>query len=65
MTRAEALSAAAGIIAKSVGDLGGLIDLLEVAGQTRLASALLKLKRPPEVVGRPQPDARMWARGRL
>lgn len=40
MTRAEALATAAGVIARDVPDLPGLVSLLEHAGQMRLARAL-------------------------
>jgi hypothetical protein len=67
MTRAEALATAAGIIAKSVSDLSGLILVLDCAGQRRLARALRGYVdiRPPEIGGEPRPDATMWRSGRL
>jgi hypothetical protein len=64
VTRAQALSAAAGIIGKSVSDLAGLIDLLQAAGQTRMATALRArwVIAPPSVGGRPRCDPKIWAR---
>jgi hypothetical protein len=67
MTRAEALAAAAVDIARNVPDIVALIDLLDVAGQKRLAGALREhvTSRPAEVGGRPHPDVEVWRRGRV
>lgn len=63
MTRGQALAVAAAIIAKSVPDLPGLIALLKVAGQLRLAAALRAGAggKPAGVGGAARPDAGMWA----
>jgi hypothetical protein len=67
MIRADALAAAADIIARNVPDLDALIDLLVIAGQKRLSAALrgIVASRPAEVGGKPRPDAGMWAKGRV
>jgi hypothetical protein len=68
VTRAEALTAAAGIIGKHVADIGGLAELLEIAGIKRLAARLREIScaRPAEVgCGRPRPDPDLWSRRRL
>jgi hypothetical protein len=66
MSRAQALDLAAGVIARHVPDLAHLIDLLEIAGQRRLATALRgHLAQHPVVTGAAKPDASMWLRGRL
>jgi hypothetical protein len=67
MTRAQALAAAADIVAKSVPDLDALVDLLEIAGQRRLATALREVvaSRPAEVRGKARPDPGIWAKGRV
>jgi hypothetical protein len=63
MTRGQALAVAAAIIAKSVPDLPGLIALLKVAGQLRLAAALRAGAggKPAGVGGAARPDAAFWA----
>jgi hypothetical protein len=65
VNRAEALTCAADIIGKSVGDLSALVSLLEIAGQLRLAKALrgIAAARPKDVGGRPRPDPSFWLRG--
>jgi ParB family chromosome partitioning protein len=66
--RGAALAAAVGIIGRSVSDLAGLIDLLEIAGgNTRLIAALrgIVASRPAEVGGKARPDATIWRSGRL
>jgi hypothetical protein len=67
VTRHEALAVAADIIARSVPDLGLLLDLLEVAGQKRLVAAIMAHlgARPAEVGGTPRPDAALWLSGRV
>jgi hypothetical protein len=67
MSRAMALEAAAGIIARSAPNLGALIELLEIANQRRLASALrgYVAARPAEVGGEAKPDIDMWRKERL
>lgn len=65
MTRSEALSAAAGIIARHTPDILGLALLLDAAGQTRLAAALRARlgagERLAVIVGEPRPDPVLWA----
>lgn len=63
VNRAQALDAAAGIIATKVPDLLGLIRLLDGAGQARLAEAIRKRldSRPVEIGGAPKPDPELWA----
>jgi hypothetical protein len=63
MTRAEALEAAAAVIARAVPDIADLAMLLDTAGQTRLAAALrVRLAgRVPGVGGEARPDPEMWA----
>jgi hypothetical protein len=69
--RTQALDIAAGIIARQVPDLGGLILLLDDAGQNRLVAALRArlAQRRAEVGGTARPDPALWAaagaRGRL
>jgi hypothetical protein len=67
MSRSEALATAAGVIAASVPDLAGLVELLEIAGQRRLAARLREhaRARPVEVGGRPKCDPEVWRRGRV
>jgi hypothetical protein len=67
LTRAQALATAAGIIAHSVPDLAGLVDLLEIAGVRRLATTLRNsaVSRPAEVGGSPRPNPETWRRGRV
>jgi hypothetical protein len=65
MTRAEALAAAAGIIAKSVPDIIALVEFLDIAGVKRLAAQLREISRarPVEVGGTPRPNVELWAKG--
>jgi hypothetical protein len=69
MTRAQQLQVAAGVIRSSVADLATLIQLLEGAGQKKLAAMLAKPPKPAKppipINGRPHPNAAMWMRGRL
>jgi hypothetical protein len=67
MTRAQALAAAATVIAHCAPDLPLLIDLLETAGQARLANALRAYSRdrPVEVGGKAKPDPKVWSKGRV
>lgn len=63
MTRAQAMRAAAAIVALRVADLPGLCLLLEDGGCGRLAAALRARMgdKPAEVGGSPHPDAGLWA----
>jgi hypothetical protein len=67
MSRSEALSIAAGVIAKSVPDVGALAGFLEIGGAKRLAAALREQARarPVELGGRPKCDPEVWRRGRV
>jgi hypothetical protein len=67
VSRGKALALAAGVIARSVPDLGFLCDLLEMAGQRRLVGAIEKrlAAREAEVGGRPRPDPGVWSKGRV
>jgi hypothetical protein len=61
------LAAAVVDIARSVPDLAALVELLDIAGLKRLASALREYvaARPVEVGGKARPDIEVWRRGRL
>jgi hypothetical protein len=61
--RRSAMLAAAGLIARSVPDLPGLIDLLEHAGgSSRLVAALrARPPAPATVGGLARPDPAVWA----
>jgi 8-oxo-dGTP pyrophosphatase MutT (NUDIX family) len=63
VTRAEALATAAGIVAKHVPDLPGLISLFDFADQTRVAAALrARAGGGPAVVGGgAHPPEGLWA----
>jgi hypothetical protein len=67
MTRSEALTTAAGVIARHTPDLPPLVDLLQIAGLTRLAARLRgsSRARPVEIKGGARPDIEMWRKGRL
>jgi hypothetical protein len=67
MNRAQALEAAAALVAHHMPDLPALIDLLNCAGQARIADQLRThcRGRPARVGGAPKPDIEMWRRGRL
>jgi hypothetical protein len=67
MTRAQQLQVAAGAIRSSVADLATLIQLLEGAGQRKLAAELRKPVKPAIGIdpGRPHPNAQMWREGRV
>jgi hypothetical protein len=64
MTRTEALQAVAGMIARDVPDLPGLISLLESSDNKRLAAALRMRMRgkPGGIGGSPRPDPEVWRR---
>jgi hypothetical protein len=68
MTSKQSLRLAANMIRASVPDLRCLLDLLEIAGQTRLATELRK--QAPELPkvqssSRPHCDQHMWLSGRV
>jgi hypothetical protein len=68
VTRAGALSALAAYLARSVPDIGIVLDLLEAAGgHARLVAAIRAHlgPRPAAVKGRPKPPLDLWLLGRV
>jgi hypothetical protein len=66
VSRAQALECAVTVITRSVGDIAHLVELLDAAGQGRLANALrVRLSAKPVVIGVAKPDKELWARGKL
>jgi hypothetical protein len=67
MTRAQSLSWSAAIILHSVPDLRCLLNLLDDAGQSRLAREIRKQLANPTVriEGQPRPDPDAWLSGKI
>jgi hypothetical protein len=68
VTRNDNLGQAAALIARSVPELDHLLWLLELDGRHKRLVAAIKGHLPrkyPALVGAPQPDPRLWIRGRL